>query len=77
MAACRPSRPRIASRRCCVSRRGSAVNKTVTVTLGAITLTGGGFGTGTGGASIRPASALTDPAGNAARPTARTMAPLF
>jgi hypothetical protein len=53
------------------------VNKTVTVTLGAITLTGSGVATGTAGASISPASALTDPAGNAARPTARAMSTLF
>jgi hypothetical protein len=55
----------------------SNVNKTVTVTLGAITVTGSGVATGTGGASIIPSSALTDPAGNAARTTARTMSPLF
>ncbi|MEN3282786.1 MAG: large repetitive protein [Solirubrobacteraceae bacterium] len=53
------------------------LNKTVTVTLGTITTTGSGVGTGTGGASISPASTLTDPAGNAARTTARTMSPLF
>jgi hypothetical protein len=55
----------------------SNVNKTVTVTLGAITITGSGVATGTGGASIIPSSSLTDPAGNAARTTARTMSPLF
>ncbi|HEX7297557.1 MAG TPA: Ig-like domain-containing protein, partial [Solirubrobacteraceae bacterium] len=55
----------------------SAANKTITVTLGAITTTGSGVGTGSGGASIVPASGLTDPAGNAARTTARTVSPLF
>jgi hypothetical protein len=55
----------------------SNVNKTVTVTLGAITVTGSGVATGTGGASIVPSSSLTDAAGNAARTTARTMSPLF
>jgi Big-like domain-containing protein len=55
----------------------SNLNKTVTVTLGAITVTGSGVATGTGGASIVPSSTLTDPAGNAARTTARTMSPLF
>jgi hypothetical protein len=55
----------------------SNVNKTVTVTLGAISVTGSGVATGTGGASIVPSSALTDPAGNAARTTARSMSPLF
>jgi hypothetical protein len=55
----------------------SNVNKTVTVTLGAITITGSGVGTGSGGASIAPSSSLTDPAGNAARATARLMSPLF
>jgi hypothetical protein len=55
----------------------SNANKTVTVFLGAITTTGSGVGTGSGGASIVPASGLTDSAGNAARTTARTMSPLF
>jgi hypothetical protein len=55
----------------------SNVNKTVTVTLGSITVVGSGVATGTGGASIVPSNTLTDPAGNAARTTARTMSPLF
>jgi hypothetical protein len=55
----------------------SNVNKTVTVTLGAITVTASGVATGTGGASITPSASLTDPAGNAARTTARLMSPLF
>jgi hypothetical protein len=55
----------------------SNLDKTVTVTLGTITTTGSGVGTGSGGASISPASTLTDVAGNAARTTARTVSPLF
>jgi hypothetical protein len=55
----------------------SNLNKTITVTLGTIATTGSGVGTGSGGASISPASTLTDVMGNAARSTARTMSPLF
>jgi Bacterial Ig-like domain len=55
----------------------SNVNKTVTVTLGSITVTGSGVATGTAGATITPSSSLTDPAGNAARTTGRAMSPLF
>jgi Bacterial Ig-like domain len=55
----------------------SNLDKTVTVTLGTITTTGSGVGTGSGGASISPATTLTDVVGNAARSTARTMSPLF
>jgi len=55
----------------------SNLNKTITVTLGTIATTGSGVGTGSGGASISPASTLTDVVGNAARSTPRTMSPLF
>lgn len=52
-------------------------DRTVSVTLGAITTTGSGVATGSGGASVTPNTALQDLAGNAAATTARTLNPLF
>ena len=51
--------------------------KTIHIVLGTVTTTGSGVATGSGGATLKPATTITDPSGLSAAATTAACSPLF